>query len=64
MKNYKILASALFLLGLSACQGGKAGLDCTVNDAPDASLVLKQLDGTVTAVLDTVKTDADGRFTY
>jgi len=64
MKNYKILAVAALVLALSACQGSKAKLDCTVSDAPEAALVLKQLDGTVTTVLDTVKTDASGRFTY
>ena len=64
MKNYKILASAALVLALTACQGGKAKLDCTVADAPGSALVLKQLNGTITEVLDTVKTDAAGHFAY
>ncbi|MCR5519989.1 MAG: redoxin domain-containing protein [Bacteroidales bacterium] len=64
MKSYKILTAAALVLALSACQGNKAKLDCTVSDTPEASLVLKQLNGTATEVLDTVKTDASGHFAY
>lgn len=49
---------------LSACEGGKAKVDCTVKDAPSEKLVISQLNGIVPETLDTVKTDATGRFTY
>lgn len=64
MKSYKIIAAAALVLTLSACQGGKAKVDCTVADVPSGVLVLKQLNGSVPELLDTVKTDAAGRFTY
>ena len=64
MKSFRIIAAAVLALALSACQGGKAGLDCTVKDAPSQKLVISRLNGTITEVLDTVKTDAAGHFTY
>ena len=48
----------------AACTTDKASVDFTVADAPSSSLVLKQLEGTATNVLDTVKTDAAGHFRY
>lgn len=64
MKSCRIIAAAVLALALSACQGGKASVDCTVADAPSASLTIRQLNGTNPVVLDTVKTDAAGRFSY
>ena len=63
MKSSRIiLAAALF--AVAACQTDKAVIDFTAADAPSATLVLKQLNGTATDVLDTVKTDASGHFRY
>ena len=64
MKSYRIIVAAALALMLSACQGGKAKVDCTVKDAPSEKLAVCQLNGIVPEVLDTVKTDAAGRFTY
>ena len=64
MKNCKIFVAAALALILAACQSGKATVDCTVADFPSGALVLKQLNGTVAEVLDTVKTDASGHFKY
>ena len=63
MKNSRILLLGAALLA-AACTTDKASVDFTVADAPSSSLVLKQLEGTVANVLDTVKTDANGRYTY
>ena len=64
MKSFKILALAAFVIAAAACQGGKATVDCTVADAPSTALLLKQLNGNVPTILDTVKTDAAGHFSY
>lgn len=64
MRSCRIIAAAVLALALSACQGGKATVDCTVAKAPSASLTVRQLNGTTPVVLDTVKTDAAGRFSY
>ena len=64
MRSCRIIAAAVLALVLSACQGGKATVDCTVAEAPSASLTVRQLNGTTPVVLDTVKTDAAGRFSY
>ena len=63
MKNSRILLLGAALLA-AACTTDKASVDFTVADAPSSSLVLKQLEGTVANVLDTVKTDAAGHFRY
>ena len=64
MKSYKILLLAALALTVAACQKGKATVECTVADAPSTALLLKQLNGTTPVILDTVKTDAAGRFSY
>ena len=64
MRSCRIIAAAVLALALSACQGGKATVDCTVAEAPSAFLTVRQLNGTTPVVLDTVKTDAAGRFSY
>ena len=63
MKNSRIFLVAAALIAAS-CNADKASVDCTVADAPSSALVLKQLNGTVVEVLDTVKTDASGHFRY
>ena len=49
--------------GLSAC-GQKAEISGTVADAPDSEIVVRQLDINVYSVLDTIRTSADGSFSY
>ena len=65
MKSYKIFFAAAFAaVFFASCDADRASLECTVDGLPDAALVLKQLNGSVQDVLDTVKTDASGRFKY
>ncbi len=70
MKNFNIFlygvvaavcATALF----TSCSGsGKAIVDCTIADAPESEVIVKLLDINQYEVLDTVKTNASGKFTY
>lgn len=64
MKSYKILAAAAAFMLLASCSGDKATVKCTVTDAPSRAFVLKCLNGNVTEVLDTVRTDAAASFKY
>ena len=64
MKNCKIvlaLGAALALLG--SCSP-KASFTLTVKDAPGVSLAIHKLDVSTTELLDSVTTDANGRFRY
>lgn len=63
MKNSKILLLSLSALSLASC-AQKTQINCTVKDAPEKQIVVKQLDVNVYSVLDTVKTAADGSFSY
>lgn len=63
MKSFKILILALAALSAISC-AQKTQIKCVVKDAPDKQIVVKQLDVNVYSVLDTVKTSADGSFTY
>ena len=64
MKSYRLFALAAAFMLLASCSSDMAELRCTVEGVPGESLVLKQLNGTIPVVLDTVKTDANGGFTY
>lgn len=64
MKSCRLILAAAGILLAAACNNEKATVDFTAADAPEANLILKQLNGTVTEVLDTVKTDAAGHFKY
>lgn len=63
MKISRIIATALAALALASC-ADRAVIDCTVAGAPKATIVVKQLDINSFSVLDTVQTDASGRFSY
>lgn len=64
MKSYKIiLALGVSLLALVACQP-KATIKCTVAGAPSTKLAVHKLNVSATQLLDSVKTDAQGRFSY
>ena len=56
-------AAALAAALLSSC-GGKAGIEGTLADAPDADVVIAMLDVNRYQILDTVRTDANGRYSY
>lgn len=64
MRNYRLsLAAAAAAALLSSC-GGKAVIEGTLADAPDADVVVTLLDVNRYQVLDTVRTDAHGRYSY
>ena len=64
MRNCRLLfAAALAAALLSSC-GGKAGIEGVLTDAPDAQVVVTLLDVNHYQVLDTVRTDAHGRYSY
>lgn len=64
MKNFRIAIALLgSLTAFSSCCNN-AKIEATVADAPKSDIVVKLLDVNKYKVLDTVKTDDKGRFTY
>ena len=63
MKNYKIILLALSALGIASCTPS-ARIKGELQGAPEKQIIVKQLDVNVYKVLDTVKTGADGSFSY
>ena len=63
MKTVKILAASAAVLLLAAC-GPKTVIDGTLQDKADAPVIVKLLDVNKYQVLDTVRTDASGAFSY
>ena len=63
MKTVKILAATAAALLLAAC-GPKTVIDGTLQDKADAPVIVKLLDVNKYQVLDTVKTDAAGAFSF
>ena len=59
----KIIAFAAAMLALVSC-GSNARIDGTVADAASSEVIVKLLNSNRYEVLDTVKTDASGRFSY
>lgn len=59
----KILFAVAATLALASC-GSKAGIDGTIADAPSSEVIVKLLNINRYEVLDTVKTDAAGRYSY
>lgn len=57
-----LLCGAVLLAAVSCSKGAK--ISATVDGAPESELVLKALSSNKYTVLDTVKTDAAGRFSY
>ena len=64
MRNYrKIVAAALVAAALSSCCR-TAKIEGTLAGAPESEVIVKLLDVNHYKVLDTLKTDASGRFSY
>lgn len=61
MKNCRSAIAALLLL--ASCAPG-TGIKGTIEQAPDSRIIVKRLDVNVYNVLDTVKTNASGAFSY
>lgn len=62
MRNSKILAGALALLAFSACSDNTATISGQIAGGADAEIVVKMLDVNSYVAVDTLKTDAEGRF--
>ena len=63
MKTVRIIAALSAAILLTAC-GSKTVIDGTLKDKADAPVIVKLLDVNKYQVLDTVKTDASGAFSY
>lgn len=63
MRSCKILALGLLALLAASC-GKNTSLKGTLTDAPGRAIAVKCLEGNVTRILDTVRTDASGAFRY
>lgn len=63
MKSFKFLAGAALVMLAAAC-GKNTKIEGTLYETPDSQVIVKLLDVNRFQVLDTVKTDANGHFTY
>lgn len=63
MRSFKLAAGAALLLLAVAC-GKNTKIEGTLHETPDSQVIVKLLDVNRFQVLDTVKTDAQGRFAY
>ena len=64
MKNCRTIFLAVALVAAASSCTDKVRISGKVSDAPDSKLVFKQLAGNTFSVLDTVKTDASGAYSY
>ena len=64
MRNCRLAGAALFAAALLSACSGKAGIDGVVTDAPNSDVIVTLLDVNRYQTLDTVKADANGRFSY
>ena len=63
MKIYRLTTIAAAALCIASC-GQKAKVECTVSQAPQSEIIVKQLNVNQYDILDTVKTDKNGAFKY
>ena len=64
MKNYKSIFLAVAVVVAASSCSDKVRIDGTVEGAPESKIVVKQLSGSTFTVLDTVKTDGSGAYSY
>jgi hypothetical protein len=64
MKSSKIVLLGLCALAIASCAKPSARIEGTLTDAPDRQVIVKMLDINNYKVLDSVKTDAAGHYTY
>ena len=62
MKSYKIALALVGALIAASCSGPKANIAGTIEGASQKEVIVKLLDVSTFTVLDTIKTDAAGRF--
>ncbi len=63
MRSFKLAAGAALLVIAAAC-GKNTQIEGTLHETPDSQVIVKLLDVNRFQVLDTVKTDAKGHFSY
>jgi len=63
MRNYKIIIAAALLAAAYSCSD-KVRVDGVLTGSPDSQVVFKKLAGGSFNVLDTVKTDSNGAYSY
>ena len=64
MRNYRIILAAAAVLAAASSCSDNVRINGTLEGAPDSEVVVKQLSGSSFIVLDTVKTDASGAYSY
>ncbi len=64
MRNYRMILAAVALLVAASSCSDKATVNGSLAGAPDSKVVFKRLSGGSFNVLDTVKTDASGAYSY
>ena len=64
MRNYRLLILAAAVLVAASSCSDKARVSGMLTGAPDSKVVVKKLSGGVMTVLDTVKTNASGEYSY
>ena len=64
MRSYSKIAAALAVIFLLASCSSRARIDGILADAPSSEVIVKLLDVNRYQILDTVKTDASGHYSY
>ena len=64
MKSYRIAAALLTLVAAATSCNRSARIEGVLAEAPESEVIVKLLDVNHYKVLDTVKTDDKGRYTY
>lgn len=64
MRSYSKIAAALAVISLLASCSRRARIDGTLADAPSSEVIVKLLDVNRYQILDTVRTDASGHYSY
>ena len=64
MKIFRQLLTAAAVLAVASSCSDDARISGTLTDAPETEVIVKQLSGSSFNILDTVKTDASGKYSY
>jgi len=64
MKSYRIILAAAAILAATTSCSDKAQIKGTLTDAPETEVIVKQLNASSLDQIDTIKTDAAGKYSY
>ena len=64
MRNYKMIIAAVAIMAAASSCSDNVRVDGVLTGAPDSKVVFKRLSGSSFNVLDTVKTDSRGAYSY